>query len=498
MINIITRFSKWFGSKAVKEEKKDGEPFFMYLSVVLAYLTAFSSGLSVSWTSPVIPKFKTEENPFNHTVSTAQIAMLASFLPLGAITGPILAGYMADRFGRKITMMCLAVPSICGFCILAFAKVIEVWYFARFLLGIGVGCYFAICPMYVAEISQNHNRAKFGCLFGVFITLGLFYPFSIGPHLIIPFYAMSCNVPLILFLIFFGIFMPETPIFLLAKGRTQEAEAALVKLRKKKAVEVQDEINEIMVAVEKDGQNGGGFKEFLRSQPAKRATIICIGLVLLQELSGIHPMMAYLKPIFQASGTTISPDLSTVIFGLSQISSNFITALVVEKIGRRILYMVSAVGCGIACALLGTYFFLQTKEVSLDSVFWLPLTCMVAYMIFFSMGLGPLAWSIVGEIFPSNVKGIGSGLTVCVSFTASFLVLFMFPIVTEAASMAAPFWMYTVVTVLGLIFVYYMVPETRGMTLAEIQDKLKSYAKKDKKKETVNDMANNLENVTHF
>lgn len=208
--------------------------------------------------------------------------------------------------------------------------------------------------------------------------------------------------------------------------------------------------------------------------------LICIGLVLLQELSGIHPMMAYLKPIFQASGTKISPDISTVIFGVSQISSNFITALIVERIGRRILYMVSAVGCGIACALLGTYFFLQKEEVDLESVFWLPLTCMVAYMIFFSCGLGPLAWSIVGEIFPSNVKGIGSGLTVCVSFTASFLVLMMFPIVSEAASMAAPFWMYTVVTVIGLFFIYYMVPETRGMTLAEIQETLKKTDKKSK------------------
>ncbi|XP_076256986.1 facilitated trehalose transporter Tret1-like [Rhynchophorus ferrugineus] len=498
MINILTKFSKWFGSKDKEEAKNPTEPLFMYLSVIIAYLTAFSSGLSVSWTSPVIPKFKTEENPFNHTVSTSQTAMLTSFLPLGAITGPILAGYMADRFGRKLTMMCLAIPSIIGFCILAFSHIIEVWYVARFLLGIGVGCYFAICPMYVAEIAQNHNRAKFGCLFGVFITLGLFYPFSIGAHLIIPLYAMTCNIPLVVFLIVFGFFMPETPIFLLSKGKTKEAEAALMKLRKKKAVEVQDEINEILTAVKKDGDGQGGFKELWRSESAKRALIICIGLVLLQELSGIHPMMAYLKPIFQASGTTISPDVSTVIFGISQITSNFVTALVVEKIGRRILYIVSAIGCGIACAILGTYFFLQTKQVDLESVYWLPLTCMVAYMIFFSMGLGPLAWSIVGEIFPSNVKGIGSGLTVCVSFTASFLVLFMFPIVSEAASMSAPFWMYTVVTVLGLIFVYYMVPETRGMTLAEIQETLKNMGNKTKKMENPNPASNNLENVTHF
>ncbi|XP_048518696.1 facilitated trehalose transporter Tret1 isoform X2 [Dendroctonus ponderosae] len=402
--------------------------------------------------------------------------MLASFLPLGAVSGPILAGYIADRYGRKFTMMLLGFPSMAGFCILAFARIIELWYFARFLLGIGVGCYFAICPMYVAEISQNHNRAKFGCLFGVFITLGLFYPFSVGAHLIIPLYAMTCNIPLVVFLIVFGIFMPETPIFLLGKGRIQEAEAALVKLRKKKPVEVQEEISEILAAVQ-ETQGKGGFKELLKSQQAKRALVICIGLVLIQELSGIHPVMAYLKPIFQASGTKISPDVSTVIFGMSQISSNFITALIVEKVGRRILYMVSAVGCGVACAILGTFFFLQKREVDLEGVFWLPLTCMVAYMIFFSCGLGPLAWSIVGEIFPSNVKGIGSGLTVCASFTASFAVLLTFPLISEAASMAAPFWMFTLVTILGLIFIYFMVPETRGMTLAEIQETLKKTEK---------------------
>lgn len=447
MINLLTQFYKLIGVKTAADagvaakKKKDGEPFFMYLSVVIAYLTAFTSGLSVSWTSPVIPKFKTEENPFNATVTTTQVAMLTSFLPLGAVSGPLIAGYIADRYGRKFTMLLLTFPSMTGFCLLAFAKIIELWYLARFLLGIGVGCFFALCPMYVAEISQNHNRAKFGCLFGVFITLGLFYPFSVGAHLIIPLYAMTCNIPLVVFLI-------------------------------------------------------GGFRELLTSQPAKRAMFICIGLVLLQELSGIHPMMAYLKPIFQASGTKISPDISTVIFGISQISSNFITALIVEKIGRRILYMVSAVGCAIACAIMTVYFFLLTRGADLESVFWLPLTCLVIYMIFFSCGLGPLAWSIVGEIFPSNIKGIGSGLTVCISFSASFLVLLMFPIVSEAVGMSAPFGMYTVVTIIGLFFIYYKVPETRGMTLAEIQETLRKTDKKSKEK---GEMPQQVDSVTtHF
>lgn len=227
---------------------------------------------------------------------------------------------------------------------------------------------------------------------------------------------------LIIFDVVFGIFMPETPVFLLSKGRINEAEKALMKLRNRKSVEVQDEINEIMGAVSETQGKGkdvlylsivyvlilhsAGFRELLASQPAKRAMVICIGLVLIQELSGIHPIMAYLKPIFQESGTKISPDLSTVIFGLSQISSNFITALIVERVGRRVLYLVSAVGCGIACAIFGAYFFLQSRNVDLDVVFWLPLTCLVCYMIFFSCGLGPLAWSIVGEIFPSNVKGM--------------------------------------------------------------------------------------------
>ncbi|CAG9769159.1 unnamed protein product [Ceutorhynchus assimilis] len=497
MKNIFAQLYKWFGAKTpAGENKKEAEPFFMYLSVIIAFLTAFNSGLSLSWTSPVIPKFKTEENPFNHTVSTTQVAMLASFLPLGAVTGPILAGWVADRYGRKFTMMLLAVPSIAGFCILAFAKMIELWYLARFLLGIGVGCYFAICPMYVAEICQNHNRAKFGCLFGVFITLGLFYPFSVGAHLILPLYAMTCNIPLVVFLIVFGMFMPETPVFLLGKGRIKEAEDALVKLRKKKAIEVQDEINEILTVVEKgSGQGQAGFKELWAT--AKKALIICIGLVIIQEFSGIHPMMAYLKPIFLASGTKISPDISTIIFGLSQITSNFITALIVEKIGRRVLYLISALGCSVACGILGAYFFLQTREIDLESVYWLPLTCMVAYMIFFSCGLGPLAWSIVGEIFPANVKGIGSGCTVCISFTASFIVLMTFPIMSERHTMTAPFWLYAIVACIGIFFIYFMVPETRGMTLAQIQELLQ---KTDKKSKTVSKQTLNAstESVTTY
>ncbi|XP_060518436.1 facilitated trehalose transporter Tret1-like [Cylas formicarius] len=470
MKDVVTWFYK---SISIKSSDKSGDSLYLYLSCIIAYLTAFSCGVSFSWTSPVIPRFKSIENPFGHEVSTTQLALIAAFLPLGAVSGPLLAGLASDKIGRKKTMMVLAVPMIAGFCILAFGRIVELYYLARFLIGLGVGSTFAILPMYIAEITEGRNRGKFGCFLGIFITLGLFYPFSVGPHLTLQVYAMSCTIPLVVFFIIFGLFMTESPHYLLVRGRKKDAEEALMKLRNKCVNHIQTDISEIMLSIEENSQSKGGFKELFTAPVAREAMLISAGLVLLQELSGIHPMMAYLKPIFESSTKTISPDVATLIFGISQISSNFITALVVEKTGRRILYMVSSAGCGICCAVLGIYFLLKHLSYDMESVFWMPIVCMVGYMIFFSMGLGPLAWNVVGEIFPSNVKGVGSGLTVCISFLASFVVVTIFPILAKAASMAAPFWMYTVVTVLGMFFIYYKVPETKGMSLAEIQQTLK-------------------------
>ncbi|XP_030754375.1 facilitated trehalose transporter Tret1-2 homolog [Sitophilus oryzae] len=457
-------------SNGLLSSKKNNESacWFLHWAALTADVPLFASGIAMSWTSPVIPKLHDDENPFGHDVTTTHEAWIAALMPLGAAVGPLAAGYCADKLGRKKALIFLALPMIVGFLTLSWATQIGLYYAARFLIGLGVGSAFAIVPMYVGEISQPHNRGKYGSAMGVLITLGIIYPFSIGPHLSISMYSLSCAIPLIAFIIIFAVFMPESPYYLISLGDFDGADRALRKLRRTGA-DIRLELTEIKDGVEKERENTAGVKDLFKTAAGRKAVYISFGLVALQQFAGINPLLSFLKTIFEAAGSTIPPNICTIITGCVQVSSNTLCIFIVERLGRRLLLLICCVFCFIAMFILGIYFYLKINDYHVDSVFWLPITCLILYMLVFSFGLGPLPWTVMGEIFPSNVKGIASALSSTTAFIASCLVTFLFPVLSEILGMAGSFWLFAAFCLLGFFFVYFVVFETKGKSLAEIQ-----------------------------
>lgn len=442
----------------------------------------------MSWTSPVIPRFQTEDNPFDHAVTTTQEAWIAAFTPLGSAIGPIAAGYCADKLGRKKALLFLAIPMVIGFFILAGAKQIELYYLARlvfnrlmkkivyilyyfiyrFLIGLGAGSAFAVVPMYVSEISQAHNRGKYGSAMGVLITLGIIYPFSIGPHLSIPIYSITCGIPLIIFIVIFTIFMPESPYYLIAVGNFDSADRALRKLRQTGS-DIRLEMTEIKEGVEQERKNAAGIKHLFTSAAGRKALYISLGLVALQQFAGINPLLSFMKTIYEAAGSTIPPNTCTIITGSVQVLSNTACIFMVERMGRRLLLLICCVFCFLSMTALGIYFYLKNHNYDVQSVFWLPIVCLIIYMLVFSFGLGPLPWTVMGEIFPSNIKGIAAAMTSTTSFITASLVTFLFPILSETLGMAGSFWLFAFFCLIGYFFVHFVLFETKGKSLAEIQ-----------------------------
>ncbi|XP_066151821.1 facilitated trehalose transporter Tret1-2 homolog [Euwallacea fornicatus] len=447
---------------------KEGACWFLHWAAITADIPLFAAGVGMSWTSPVIPKFHGEENPFDHVVSTTEEAWIAAFTPLGSAIGPLAAGYCADKLGRKKALLFLALPMIAGFLILAGARNVGLYYFARFLLGLGSGSAFAVVPMYVSEISQAYNRGKYGSAMGVLITLGIIYPFSIGPHLSIPIYSLTCAVPLIIFIVVFATFMPESPYYLIAQGNFDGADKGLKKLRKR-GTDVRTEMADIKEVVDQEKQNTAGVKDLFASPAGRRALYISLGLVALQQFAGINPLLSFMKTIYEAAGSTIPPNICTIITGSVQVLSNTACIFMVERMGRKILLQICCIFCFLSMTVLGIYFFLKENQYDVEPVFWLPITCLIVYMLVFSFGLGPLPWTVMGEIFPSNVKGIASAMTSTTSFITACLVTFLFPILSEVLGMAGGFWLFAFFCFIGYFFVHYVLFETKGKTLGEIQ-----------------------------
>ncbi|CAH0564575.1 unnamed protein product [Brassicogethes aeneus] len=455
---------------------KKGSSTFLYLIICIVNLIGFSCGSAISWTSPVIPKLEgsmgVEHNPLGEPITKLEGSLIAGILSLGCAVGPFISGPLADRYGRKITLLCIAAPVGISFITLAFATNVYVYYVARFLKGIGVGSTYQIIPMYSGEVAENTNRGRVGCLFIANVAAGLLSSYLVGPYLSVRLFCIFHTIPIVIFLMLYK-FIPESPIYLASKGDKVEAKASLMRLRRCSASGVTDELIDIFQACAESNSNKGGFREIFRSPPLKKAFLICFLLLTLQQFTGIAFVLGFMQNIFGAAGGSISPSISAIIIGLLKTFASLFTSTVIEKFGRKILAMISALTTGIFITILGIFFFLQQNEYDLSNITWLPIVSLVFYITSFNLGMAPIPFVIVGEIFPSHVKSAASTLLIFIMFSTSFIITFLCPVLSSYLGMAPTFCMFGVFCVIGTVFIYFIVPETKGKSLAQIQDILK-------------------------
>ncbi|KAL1497476.1 hypothetical protein ABEB36_008435 [Hypothenemus hampei] len=433
-------------------------------------LLAFSGGLPFSWSSPVLPKLHGPESTINGTVTSTDESIIASSLSVGAFIGPFIFGYLADKIGRKKTLILISIPMSIGMLIIAFTDQIKLVYLGRLINGIGTGGTFTVLTMYIGEVTANHNRGKYSCILGVYIALGVLYPLAVGSSLSIKTFTLSCILPLEIFLIFFTLYAPESPQYLVRIGKLKKAEKALVNLHSLSKEQAQKDIMELQRVLEKQNQEGGGYAEIFKGRATRKAFIISAGCLVLQQLSGINAITGYMEGIFIDSGSTIPPELAAALVGVIQVIFSYVTAVLIEKLGRKFLLFTSASGSAVSIILLGLYFYLQRINFSMLAYFWwLPVTSLVFYIIAFNLGIGPIAWTIMSEIFPDNVKSSGASLVTAISFVLSFIVTLAFPIISDALGLAGSFWLFGICCILGSVFVHFVVFETKGKSMSEIQ-----------------------------
>lgn len=460
--------SKFQGLKPENPEKLTSS-FFLYRTVLFASFLAFSAAIGFSWTSPVLPKLHGPENPLSIRIDASQESIIASILSVGAALGPFPFGYLADKIGRKRTLIGTGVNIFVSTIILAFTDEVKMYYLARLLYGISNGGILTVLNMYVAEITEGHNRGQFSCIMGIIFGLGILFPYSVGPFLSVRNFCLSSLLPLTIFLVFYTIYCPDSPVYLVKKDET-EAVSALVNLRDKSEDEVQRELKDLHIVLENQKNEKTGIAEIFRTRGTRKAFVVSGGLLIIQQLSGINAVISFLENIFAATGSSMSPQVATIFIGVVQVLTVMVTASVIDKLGRRFLLIFSIIGCSASLAFLGGYFFLQKhKYISLQYFWWLPVACLFVYIICYNLGLGPVPWTILSEIFPNNVKFSAAGLATFMGSGVSFLVTMAFPILNQNLGMAGSFWLFGISLVAGLIFSFLIVPETKGKTLIEIQ-----------------------------
>jgi len=202
-------------------------------------------------------------------------------------------------------------------------------------------------------------------------------------------------------------------------------------------------------------------------------SLFCVTVIVTAHTSLVLPVQCKGNVLFQSAGSSIDPETQTIIVGVIQVVITFISTLVVDRLGRRILLMLSDGIMAICTLLLGIFFYLKTEtDEDTSNLGWLPLTSVCVFIVMFSLGYGPIPWMMVGELFAPQIKGFASSLSCILNWILAFLVTKFYSDLANAFGTHTTFWIFAVISAIGTVFVFFLVPETKGKTLDEIQREL--------------------------
>lgn len=308
-----------------------------------------------------------------------------------------------------------------------------------------------------------------GSYFQLFMTIGILYTYSFGA--LESYSCLSAALVALTAVYLVGLlFIPESHVYLVRKGKITSAEKSLRRLRGPN-YNTQQEIGELRKALEESSRQKFNFGTLFKRANLK-AMIIAFGVMIIQQASGINAVIFFAGTIFTQAGSSLSSNVSSISLGVVQVIFTFLSGFLMDRAGRKILLLISIVVMGVCLGVLGSVFYLKEHGTDVSSYGWIPLSSLLLFIVVFSIGLGPIPWMLAGEMFSPEIKGFASGVAVSLNWIQTFLVTRFFRQLTIVIGGGFTFWIFTVVCVIGMLFVLLIVPETKGKSLQEIQDLL--------------------------
>lgn len=389
--------------------------------------------------------------------------------------GCLLSGILMDKFGRKTTNLASSIPFLIGSILIYFATNIDTILFGRFLTGLSSGLVAPPPNVYISEICSPKHRSYLLAALTTSVTIGILIVHLLGTFLNWRIAAISCiAIPLVGMILVW--FFPETPSWLAKKGRTEEAEKTFLWFRG----DSKEEFREILKK-QKDQEHCEGQVElsYLTSPEFWRPLAAMVFFFSVSQFSGINAVAFYSVTVMEETlKNSIDGHYATLIIDGVRVISSIIACVLLRQIGRKPILLISGVGTAISLFLLSAFSYLSRFLSSLSSNPAFPLSCLVAYIVFVTLGLMTLPWCFNGEVFPLKLRGFGSGVATCVCFTAFFVVVKINPEMIEGIGIEGTFLVYGCVALFGTLILGVVLPETKGKTLMEIE---RYFGKKEEK-----------------
>ncbi len=445
-------------SNAVSQtDLKINLPYVLYLAAAAA-LGGLLFGFDIAIITGAGP-FLTEHFRLNDL----SLGVAFSSLLFGCVIGSAAAGRVTDRYGRRKILLWVAVVFALTSIATGLAPNFALFLSARFLGGIAVGGASILSPMYVSEVSPPTIRGRMGALYQLSIILGILISYAInyllrnaGPSNW-RWMFLTGAVPALFFLLLL-LRAPETPRYLMIAGRPAEAFRILERIAGPRQAEF--EVSEIRASLSRK-QNR--WRDLL-DRDVRPAVLVGFCLAILIHISGINTIIDYAPAIFQSAGWKIDAALfSTFIVGLTNLAFTLVSFWIIDRFGRKPLYVAGSLG--MAAALVGL-----TIVCSLGLFQgWIVLVLVLAYLACFASCIGPVFWTLVPEIFPNHIRGTAMTVPVLTQWIANALVVLFFPLAFNRVGKSATFAFLAVASIAQAIFTVFFVPETKNKPLEEIE-----------------------------
>lgn len=393
---------------------------------------------------------------------------------VGCLIGAFISDYLSNRFGRKTAMIISAVFFMLSSIGTAVPETFTLFVIFRIVGGVGIGIASMVVPMYIAEIAPPKRRGALVGNYQLAIVIGIVVVYFVNYFIALQGDATwnlntgwrwmfgSETIPSVLFLIFIFL-IPESPRWLFQKGKTSKAIRALEKLN--------DPADTLLVQTEIENsltQKDNNQWKNLANPIFKKALFVGIGLSILQQLTGINAILYYAPEIFKSLGNSADVSLmQTSILGVVNLIFTLLAIKLVDRMGRKPLLYIGSIGMTIALAVVGLFIYFNALGT-------LVLPFLLLFMASFSISWGPIVWVLLSEIFPTKIRSLALAISVFIQWVANFIVAQVFPSMVENVWLkthfngAFPFYLFSIICLISLLFVWKNVPETKNKSLEQM------------------------------
>ena len=447
----------------------------VFLIAIIAATGGLLFGFDTGVISGALPFLKEYWKLSDKTLEWVTTAVL-----LGAVLGAVTSGKLSDYLGRKKMIIINAIIFSVGALGCAFASGIAMLMVMRVIVGIAIGITSYVAPMYIAEVSPTRRRGALVTLNQLMITIGILVSYITD-------YLLSNDANLQSWRLMFGVgllpalilligmfFLPETPRWLISKQRWEEGKKVLMQVEDPDLVE--HTFNDLTEDVARSAEHKTRASEILKPW-LRPALIITVGIFFFQQFSGVNTIIYYSPIIFQMAGivSTTKSIIPSIIIGTVNVLACLLSVFLLDRVGRRKLYMIGISGMIPSLALLGLCFYFKDALGASLPVF--AVLSIVCYIIFIAISLAPLGWLLISEVFPLKVRGVGMSIGSLSHWGFNAIISFTFLTLVNSVGIASTFWCYSLVCVAGLLWGYYYIPETKGKSLEDIEKHWRSGGK---------------------